>query len=158
MTPSAHMASSRALLAAFESAAVAASEAETVLRRQLEAEIRRLEHQRAFAHRRLNLMRLLGSTVECAETEAAAVGQGQSAIRAELGWVADSETRTETLSQLAIVIRAVFGFLRAAAAEPRTDEVVVALEGFETWYEARYGQVFWTLFERPVEEMPLVER
>ena len=128
------------------------------MRKQMEAEILRLERERAFAYRRLNFMRVLSSGLHPAENEQAAVANACAVVRAELGWENDSETRTETLAKLAPVIQATFTCLTAAAGDRSADDIVLALSDFETWYRARFEQPFWMLFERHVEELPLVER
>jgi hypothetical protein len=148
----------QALLAVFETAASTAGETEAALRKQMESEILRLERQRAFAFRRLNFMRLLSDGIEAAENEEAAVAMGCATVRTQLGWHSESETRTETLSRLTPVIQTTFACLNPAEAEPPTAKAVEALADFEAWYEARFGQAFWSLFEQQVEELPLVER
>jgi hypothetical protein len=148
----------RILLAAFETAASAAGQAEASLRKQMEAEVLRLERQRAFAYRRLNFMRALSADIQSAENEEAALARGRAAVRAQLGWHSESETRAETLSQLAPVFQATFTCLASTAAEPLAGEVVKVLGDFESWYEARFERAFWALFEQQIEEMPLVER
>jgi hypothetical protein len=148
----------RTLLAAFETAASAAGQAEAALRKQMEAEILRLERQRAFAYRRLNFMRALSADIQSAENEEAALARGRAAVCAQLGWHSESETRTETLSRLAPVVQATFACLGSAAPEPPAGEVVTALADFESWYEARFERAFWSLFDQHIEEMPLVER
>jgi len=158
MSLSAAPAPATAVLAAFEKAAGTASEAEAAMRRQMEAEMLRLERERAFAYRRLNFMRALSSGILPAENEQAAVANGCVVVRAELGWENDSETRTETLARLAPVIEATFACLTAAAGDRAADHIVQALSDFEAWYRARFEQPFWMLFERHVEELPLVER
>jgi len=158
MSLSAAPASAEAVLAAFETAAGKASEAEAAMRRHMEAEILRLERERAFAYRRLNFMRALSSGIHPAENEQAAVANGCAVVRAELYWENDSETRTETLAKLAPVIQATFGCLTAAAGDRSAEDIVQALSDFEAWYRARFGQPFWMLFERHIEELPLVER
>jgi hypothetical protein len=147
------------LLAAFEAAAAAAGKAETAVRKCAEAEIAAAERERAFAYRRLNLLRTLVRAMGTAESEEAAVDRGLAAVRAELGWETDSDTRTETLSGLAPVIRTAFANLKPADdAEAPGGEVAETLADFETWYERAYGRSFWALFEQEIAEMPLVER
>ena len=158
MSLSAAPAPAAELLAAFERAAGTASQAEATMRKQMEAEILRLERERAFAYRRLNFMRALSSGILPAESEEAAVANGCAAVRAELGWENESETRTETLSQLAPVIQTTFACLTAPTGDRAADDIVQALSDFEAWYGARFEQPFWMLFERHVEELPLVER
>jgi len=158
MSLSATPAPAAKLLAAFERAAGTASEAEATMRKQMEAEILRLERERAFAYRRLNFMRALSTAILPAESEEAAVANGRAAVRAELGWENDSETRTETMSQLVAVIQTTFACLTAPAGDRAANDIVQVLSDFEAWYRARFEQPFWMLFDRHVEELPLVER
>lgn len=146
------------LLAAFEAAARTASEAEAALRKEMEAQILRLDRRRAFAYRKLNFMRSLSESVRSAADEEAAVAAGRTKVRSQLGWESDSEARSETLSRLTPVTQATFCCLTSAEAELSAGEVVKALSDFEAWYEARFERAFWTLFEQHVEELPLVER
>jgi hypothetical protein len=152
----------QALLASFEAAAEAASQAEAALRRRMEAEIAAAERARAFAYRRLNLMRTLAHAVAPADSEEAAVSRGLAAVRAALGWETESETRTETLGRLAPVVRGTFASLALAeeGGEDSTSGAGVSpiLADFEAWYERAYGRPFWVLFEQEIAEMPLVER
>jgi hypothetical protein len=149
----------QALLAAFDAAATAAGKAETAVRKRAEAEIAAAERERAFAYRRLNLLRTLVRAMGTAESEEAAVGRGLAAVRAELGWETDSDTRTETLSRLALVVRTAFANLMPAEdAEAPCADVAGTLADFEAWYEQAYGRSFWGLFEQEIAEMPLVER
>jgi hypothetical protein len=149
----------QALLASFEAAATAAGQAEAALRRRVQAEIAAAERVRAFAYRRFNLLATLTRAIGPAETEETAVAYGLAAVRAQLGWMDDSDTRTETLSRLAPVVRTTFACL-APVEDGVTSaaDVAAALADFEAWYERTYGRPFWALFEQEIEEMPLVER
>jgi hypothetical protein len=153
MTPAA-----RTLLAEFEAAATAASQAEAALRKRMEEEVAGLEKDRAFAFRKLNLMRAVASAVEAAETEEAAVARGLAAVRAELGWDRETETRAETLSRFGGVVRATYAVLAPSEAEaaPAVD-VAKTLADFEAWYAETYNRPFWALLEQPAAEIPLVE-
>jgi hypothetical protein len=154
MTPAA-----RDLLAQFEAAAAAANEAEAALRKRMEREVAAAERERAFAYRRLNLMRTLTQAVESAESEEVAVASGLAAVRARLGWADDSDTRTETLDRFRPVVRTTFMSLASAEEAPScAADPARALAEFEAWYVATYGRPFWVLFEQEIEEMPLVER
>jgi hypothetical protein len=148
-----------ALLAEFEAAATAAEEAEAALRKRMQVQVSRLESERAFAYRRLNLMRTLIRAIGPAESEAAAVAGGLAAVRSQLGWESDTDTRTETLKRLAAVVRATFANLAPAAeVETLAADVPQTLGDFEAWYATTYGRPFWALFEQEIPEMPLVER
>jgi hypothetical protein len=147
------------LLATFEAAAAAASKAEAELRKRMEAEIAAAERERAFAYRRLNLMRLLALAIGPAESEPAAVACGLAAVRAELGWESDSDTRAATLDRFAAVIRDTFAALAPETEEEaRGADVARTLADFEAWYERTYERTFWVLFEQEIAELPLVER
>jgi len=146
-----------ALLAEFEAAARAAQEAEAALRNEMAAEVARLERQRAFAYRRLNLMRPVTAAVAAAATEEAALASGLATLRAELGWDSDSDSRSETVARFADVVRAIFASC-AATEEAPAAAVSRALAAFESWYAVRYQRPFWILFEQYMPEMPLVER
>jgi hypothetical protein len=149
----------QALLATFEAAAAAAGDTETAVRKRAYAEIAAAERERAFAYRRLNLMRTLARAIGGADKEEEAVGRGIAVVRAELGWHDDSETRTETLVRLAPVVGAAFASLAPAEGrEAPAPDVAGALADFEAWYEHTYGRSFWVLFEQQIEELPLVER
>jgi hypothetical protein len=150
----------QALLASFEAAATAAGEAETALRRRAQAEIAAAERTRTLAYRRLNLMRTLIRAIATAQTEEEAVGGGLAAVRAQLGWETDSDTRTETLGRLAPVVGAAFASLapQSEAGKGARADVAEVLGDFEAWYERTYGRSFWGLFEQEIAELPLVER
>jgi hypothetical protein len=72
-----------ALVAEFETAARTAQDAEAALRKQMVEEVARLERQRAFAFRRLNLMRPVTEAVAAAANEDAALANGLATVRAE---------------------------------------------------------------------------
>ena len=147
------------LLATFEAAATAASETETAVRERAYAQIAAAERERAFAYRRLNLMRMLTRAIGGADKEEAAVARGLAAVRAELGWHDDSETRAATLARLAPVVSVAFASLATVEhREAPAPDVPGALADFEAWYERTYGRPFWVLFEQQLEELPLVER
>lgn len=149
----------QALLGAFEAAASAAGATETARRRQLEAEILRLEQERAFAYRRLNFMRSLSEGIAAAGSPEQAVAAGCALLRSELGWAGenDSETRSQTLTRLAPVIAAAHACMTGGTAQA-AQHAMHELVAFEDWYAERFGQPFWALFELHVEELPLVER
>jgi hypothetical protein len=153
-------AAAHAIVAQLEAAAKAAQQAEDALRKRMVEEVARLERERAFAYRRLNLMRAVADAVARAESQDAAVANGLAAVRNELGWDGESETRTETLDRFAAVIRATFARLGSETAEAETPaaDPVDALSDFEAWYAARFERPFWVLFDQYVPELPLVER
>ena len=148
----------QAFLAELESAAISANQAEGELRKRMAEEITRLERQRAFAFRRLNLMREVAKAIASAENEESAIACGLAVVRTELGWETDNESRTETLNHFAPVVRAAFEGLCPPETGEATGNVAEALSGFEDWYESAHGKPFWVLFDQYVPELPLVER
>lgn len=146
-------------LTALEAAADAAETAEVDFQRRAAEQIRMLEEERAFAYRRLNLMRAVADVVASAEDEEAAAAAGAAIVRSKLGWESESEARSEVLASFAPVARAAFASLSAAEGEEaREADVPGVLAAFEAWYLSARQQPFWRLFEQYVPEMPLVER
>ncbi len=148
----------QAFLAELESAAISANAAEGELRQRVAREIARLERERAFAYRRLNLVREVAKAVASAENDERAIACGTAVVRSELGWEAESETRNETLQRFAPVVRAAFEGLCPPETEETSAHIAEALAGFEAWYESTHGKPFWVLFDQYVPELPLVER
>jgi hypothetical protein len=152
-------------LQALDMAANQAAAAETAFRRESAARIRQLERDRSFAFRRLTLMRAVADAVSRAENEELAVAGGIAILRSKLGWVNDSEARSAILTQFAPVAKAAFvgrvpepdASTTLASSELSPPDVLGALTAFEAWYEGTYRAAFWTLFEQPMPETPLVD-
>jgi hypothetical protein len=137
-------------------AADSSSAAETEYRREAAERIKVLAQERAFAFRRLNLMRDMARAVTGAEDEDAAVACALAALRSRLGWVGDSEVHSAILSRFRPVAEALFASLRPDG-EPPTSDIGAALAEFESWYADNHAAPFWTLFERYMAETPLVD-
>lgn len=147
----------QAFLDHLKAAATSAHEAENSLRKRMAEEIARLERQRAFAYRRLNLMNEISKAVASAEDEDAAVARGLAVLRTELGWTSESETRKATLERFERVVRAAIAGLSSTETAESAPDIADELSGFETWYESTYGKPFWVLFDQEIQEIPLVE-
>ena len=147
----------QAFLDQLKAAATSAHEAENALRKRMAEEIARLERQRAFAYRRLNLMNEIAKAVASAEDEDAAVARGLAVLRTELGWTSESETRKATLERFERVVRAAIAGLSSTETAESAPDIADELSGFETWYESTYGKPFWVLFDQEIQEIPLVE-
>jgi len=93
-------------LDAFKAAADHAEATEGQFRREAAQRIAALERERAFAYRRLNLVRTITEALTGVETEEIAVANAQAVLRSRLGWSADSEARTEVLARFASVAQA----------------------------------------------------
>jgi hypothetical protein len=143
-------------LDALQAAAEQAKAAETRYREEAAQRIAALDRERAFAFRRLNLMRALADAVADAENEDVAAARAGVELSVRLGWSADSEARTEVLARFAAVGRAVF---RGVAPPDGAEAAAVgqALAEFEAWYAASRGSPFLALFDQYVVETPLVD-
>jgi hypothetical protein len=144
------------LVAELEAAARAAWQEEEALRARMAQEIARLERRRAFAHRRMNLVRMLAAAAAGADTEVPAAATQRAAVRRELGWVREGEFHRAVLDRLQPVGLAVWQCVRGVeGAQPPA--VHAELEAFETWFEAAYRDPFYALFDREPPEVGLVE-
>ena len=137
-------------------AADSSSVAEADYRRETAERIKVLAQERAFAFRRLNLMRDMARAVAGAEDEEAASACALAALRSKLGWAGDSEAHAAILSRFRPVAEALFASLRPDG-EPRTPDVAATLAEFESWYADNHAAPFWALFERYMAETPLVD-
>ena len=149
-------------LDALKSAADAAAAAENVFRRDVAERTKTLGRERAFAFRRLNLMRSLAEAVAAAENPEVAVASSLAILRAKLGWSSDSEARSTVLSHFAPVAAAVFASLAPLSEDAPDNEtpdadVIKSLAEFEHWYAASHTTPFWVLFEQYVAETPVVD-
>jgi hypothetical protein len=145
-------------LDALKLAADRATTAERDFRREISERTKALERERAFAFRRLNLMRAVADLVAGAESEDVAVAGAAAVIRAKLGWSSDSEARVAVVSRFAPVTRAVFASLAPSDDEDAPEpDIIKALAEFEIWYAETHPNPFWTLFENYMPETPVVD-
>jgi hypothetical protein len=139
-----------------------ANVAEDAFRRSIVARTKELERERAFAFRRLNLMRAVAEAIASAESEEIAVAGSAAVLRGRLGWSSDSDARSEVISQFAPVAQSMYAQLapeepeEESADAPKPD-VTMALGAFETWYAATHPVAFWVLFENVMPETPVVD-
>jgi hypothetical protein len=145
-----------AFLDELAAAARSAELTEQAYRREVAARIAILEQERAFAFRRVNLMKSITETVTAAESEEIAVSRALAVLRARLGWVGDSEVRNDVLSRFSSVAQAIFAKLAPEERDNVTD-VRTALEAFENWYAQTHKVKFWQLFEHHIPETPRVD-
>ena len=138
-------------------AADAANKAEDEFRRSIVARTKALETERAFAFRRLNLMRAVAEPIATSESEEIAVAGAVAVLRDRLGWSSDSEARSEVLSRFALVAKAMFAQLAPEEAEQEPVDCGKALGEFEAWYAATHPMPFWVLFENVMQETPVVD-
>jgi hypothetical protein len=137
-----------------------ATAAEEEFRREFAKRAKALETERAFAFRRLNLMRAIADVVATAEGEEIAVAASTAVLRMKLGWSEDSEARDLVVSRFAPVAVAMYASLspeiEGAENQPAPD-VMAALADFERWYAGSHEVPFWVLFENYLPETPRVD-
>ena len=132
-------------------AAGAANMAEQEHAKAAAARAAELRAERAFAWRRLNLMRTIAAAVRDGE-EAEAAAAGRAAFLAAVGWTGAAEAERAVAERFAPVAAAVRAATRDEPADP-----AAALADFEAWYVAERGVPFLALMEREIIELPLVE-
>jgi hypothetical protein len=146
-----------AFLDRLKTAADAASAAEATFRQQAAQRIAALDRERAFAFRRLNLMRAIADAIIEAQTEEQAVANALATLRAKLDWSSDSDARTPVLARFSPVAQAVFANLMASENDAPLPDVPQALVEFENWYAQTRGTPFWSLFDHYRSETPVVD-
>jgi hypothetical protein len=145
-------------LDALKDAADRATAAEAEFRREVVDRTKALETERAFAFRRLNLMRAIAEVVAGAESEEIAVAGATAMLRSRLGWAEDSEARDEVLTRFAPVAQEMFASLAPVEGEERPEpDVVGVLAAFERWYAETHPVPFLLLFETYLPETPVVD-
>ena len=143
-------------LDAFEAAAEEAKATESRVRHEAAQRIAAFERERAFAFRRLNLMRAIADAVADLENEDVAAARACLELRVKLGWNTDTDARADVLERFAAVGRTVFHNL-APSEDTSPAPVEEALTDFEVWYARERGTPFWLLFDQYVVETPLVD-
>ncbi|MHB2264887.1 hypothetical protein [Aliihoeflea sp. PC F10.4] len=146
--------------------AAACEHEEQEFRRTMATRVATLAEARAFANRRMNLMKSLFATVAQADSQEIATAAAVAALRNRLGWRDDSDARNEVLTEYAKIAMAAY----AATHEVEDDEdeivtvsvtqtpnVEAALQAFEDWYVEARGKPFWVLFEHYMPETQLVD-
>lgn len=146
-------------LDALKEAADKATAAEERFRLEIAQRVKALETERAFAFRRLNLMRAIADVVAGAESEEIAVAGATAVLRSKLGWANDSEARSEVISRFAPVAQEMFASLsnEVPRSKEEAPDVIEALADFERWYAQTHPAQFWTVFETYLPETPVVD-
>jgi hypothetical protein len=142
-------------------AADRASAAEDQFRSEFAKRTKALESDRAFAFRRLNLMRAVADVVATAEGEEIAVAAATAVLRTKLGWSEDSEPRDLVVSRFAPVAVAMYASLspdiEGQESQAPAPDVMGMLAEFERWYAETHPHPFWVLFENYLPETPRVD-
>ena len=132
----------------------ACEQAEDEFRRTMRERVAELAEARAFANRRMNVMRALLETAGRHDDRAEAVKAACSELANRLGWREESAAREEVLAEYAKLAATAH-----AATHQETDgaDVPAALAEFEAWYLTARGKPFWVLFEHYMPETQLVD-
>ena len=144
-------------LETLKTAADGAAASENAFRREIAERTKTLERERAFAFRRLNLMRSIAEAVATAEDSKLAIACSLAVLRTKLGWASDSEARDAVLSRFAPVAEAVFATLAPPDEGAPKLDVMQSLAEFERWYAESHTTPFWALFDQYVMETPVVD-
>src|SRR5690554_4834880 len=120
-------------------AARAASAAEVEHQKQAAARAAELRNERAFAWRRLNLMRGLADAVRGAETAEAAIAAGRTAMLGMVGWNGATQAQRDVADRFRPVVLAVWNACREQGEET---DAGAALAEFEAWFAAERGSPF----------------
>ena len=133
-----------------------AEQAEATYRAEHAKRVEALAQDRAFAHRRANLLRAVADAVTGAEDEPGAVARGLATLRHRLGWGDESAAREEIIAHFAPVCVALYDPPDGSEAKSDIDPAE-ALAAFEAWHLEARGVPFWVLFERWMPETPVVD-
>jgi hypothetical protein len=144
-------------LTALSAATKACEEAEAEFRRAMNEKVAELAQARAFAHRRLNVMRALVETVQGNADRDAAVDRAVYLLRDRLGWREDSPARNEVLAKYRDVTIAAHAMFHPEEGDNNLPELGEALATFEDWYLEARDKPFWVLFEHYMPETQLVD-
>lgn len=133
----------------------AASVAEQRFQKEVAQRAAEFKQERAFAYRRLNLLKAVSAAVARAESEGEALAAGRRAFFDEVGWNGATQNQKDVAARfesVAVAIRTVASREGGDAAE-----VTAALADFEAWYAETRKAPLLALMERETVELPLVE-
>lgn len=134
----------------------AAGAAEQQFHKEAAERAKQLSEERAFAYRRVNLLRLVATGMRSAETEEEALERGRRVMLREVGWNGATQAQKEVAERFTPVAAAI----RASTAEEEPADASTVSDTFaefEAWYADERNGAFLSLMEREVVELPLVE-
>lgn len=146
-----------AYLDRLDRAARSTSIEEESYRREAVERIKHLERRRAFAFRRLNLVRAVAASLDDAKDEAEALARGSSTFLHEVNWNGATERQREVVEKFLPVVIALWQMREGPPSDGETTPADVALAAFEQWFAEHRNAPFETLMETEVVELPLVE-
>lgn len=146
-----------AYIADLENNARAASIEEEDFRRNIAAKVREHEQARAFAYRRLNLMKTVAGAVAAAKDEEEAKTMGSAAFLREIGWTGATEFQRQTAEHFAPVAIVLWQANAEEAPEDSGKTIEKELAAFESWYAEQRETPFLQVMEQEAPVLPLVE-
>jgi hypothetical protein len=135
-----------------------ANAAEDEFRRNITKRMKELEEERAFAFRRLNIMKSVARAVADAKDEEEAKAKASEAFMMEVNWTGGSKFQRDVTEKFMPVALAVW---EASKPDPKPEDVgniAKELAVFEEWYGQQSETPFLTLMQQEALELPLVER
>lgn len=153
-----------AILAELQAAAQDAAAAEKAFKRDIDKRIAELEQARAFAHRRVDIVKALGAVAPEGALEACALAR-LKALFVHIEWINESldeldPTECEVRDALMPLATAIEELARArpdASRAAPSPGPIEALAAFEAWYRQRFGCEFMGSFEERANFRPLVD-
>lgn len=138
--------------------AKAANAAEDDFRRNITKRLKELEQERAFAFRRLNLMKAVGHAVAEAKDEEEVKAKASECFLAEVNWTGGSQWQRDVVEKFMPVAHAVWNASKAEAKPEDVAKIEPELVAFEEWFAQNRETPFLTVMEVEMVELPLVER
>lgn len=135
-----------------------ANVAEDEFRRNIAKRIKELEEQRAFAFRRMNLMKSVAHAVTNAKDEDEAKAKASEAFLAELDWTGGSQFQRDVVAKFMPVALALWESSKLEAKADDVAKIAGELADFEEWFAQQRETPFLAVMEKQMVELPLVER
>ncbi|MSP50673.1 MAG: hypothetical protein EXQ95_15280 [Alphaproteobacteria bacterium] len=142
------------VLATLTARAEAASGEETAYRGEAARRTEILERARAFAYRRLNLLKKMAATA-ADEADAMKAADARMVVAfADIGWISDG---LDELDEKGRETEARFRPVAEALGDGDEPRMVAALAAFEAWFSDRFGRDFCAVYDRYVPDTPKVD-
>jgi len=137
--------------------AKAANAVEDEFRSSFTKRVRELEEARAFAFRRLNLVKSVGGAIADAKDEEEAKSKASAVFLIEVGWTGGSQSQRDVVEKFMPVAIAIWNASKPDAKPEDGEKIEVELSAFEAWFGQNREAPFLTLMQQETVELPLVE-
>jgi len=138
--------------------AKAANAAEDEFRRGIAKRIKELEEERAFAFRRMNIMKSVAQAVADAKDADEVKAKASEAFLMEVSWTGGSKFQQDVTEKFMPVALTVWEASKPEAKPEDVAKIEKELAEFEEWFAQQSETPFLTLMQQEVLELPLVER